>query len=58
MRKFWKYSVDEGIVWIGISALMLFALVEYVTPSPAIVFSSALVGFAIGIAVQRSLLSR
>ena len=43
----------EGILWIGMSILLLIALVDYIIPEVHIIWPAAFIGFGLGYVTRR-----
>lgn len=44
---------EEGIIWIGLSVLLLIALVDYLIEDVHVIWAAGLIGFSIGYTVRR-----
>ncbi len=44
---------EEGIIWIGLSILLLIALVDYVIEDVHVIWAAGLIGFSIGFTARK-----
>ena len=46
---------EEGIIWIGLSVLLLIALIDYIIPEVHVIWPAAFIGFGLGFVTRRIL---